>query len=168
MSKKKMPMVTIEDAEIGFKNFSGLEGQYNTKGNRNFSIFLTKEDADKLETAGWNVRWLKPRAEGEPQKPILPVKVAFGNYPPKIVLVSGNKQTLLDENMVNILDFTDIERVDVKLNPYEWNVQGKRGVKAYLKLMYAVMAVDEFAQKYEVEPDSGLTCILGPDGKCIE
>lgn len=167
-NQKRLQMITIEGATIGFKNFSGLPGQYNTEGNRNFNVFLDPKIARELEAEGWNIRWLKPRDENDEPQPILPVKVEYKNRPPKVVLISGKKQTLLTEDTISILDFSDIAHVDVKLSPYAWTVNGKSGIKAYLKLMYAVLAEDEFAQKYEVEPDSALSCILGPDGKCID
>ena len=54
--------INISDARIGFRNFSGKEGQYNPAGNRNFIVFLENiDDAKNLEAEGWNVRWLKPR-----------------------------------------------------------------------------------------------------------
>ena len=51
--------ITIENARIGFRNFSGKEGKYNPKGARNFCVFLAKEDAENLEQEGWNIKWLE-------------------------------------------------------------------------------------------------------------
>ena len=61
--------IVIDNARIGFRNFSGKEGQYNPAGNRNFVVFLDDPKfVAKLEAEGWNVRYLKPRdSDDEPQ-----------------------------------------------------------------------------------------------------
>ena len=89
--------IVVDNARIGFRNFSGKEGQYNQAGNRNFVLFLDdSEFASKLESEGWNIRWLKPRDEQDKPQPMLQVAVGFGAYPPKIVLISNNKKSILD------------------------------------------------------------------------
>jgi hypothetical protein len=167
--------INIENARIGFRNFSGKEGQYNPQGNRNFVVFLDDIPlAKNLEEEGWNIRWLTPREDDEQEQPILPVKVAFGAYPPKIMLVNTNGvATRLKEEDLNILDWADIKKVDLTIRPYNYDVRGKTGVKAYLKVAYITIQADPWESKYEFanSPDSAqnIVCESGYeliDGVC--
>lgn len=166
--------INISDARIGFRNFSGKEGQFNPKGNRNFVVFLDNiQDAKALEAEGWNVRWLKPRDAEDEEQPILSVKVAYGAYPPKIVLVSSKGLSHIGEEEVSILDWADIKTVDLTVRPYNYEVQGKRGVKAYLKTMYVTLIEDQWESKYINAPDSAQATVCDPgyefrDGACVK
>ena len=154
--------IVVENARIAFRNFKGAAGKFNPEGNRNFCVFLDPEIAPQLEEEGWNIRWLKPRDEGDIHQPYMQVSVSYDNYPPKIVLISGQGKTILEEDTVNILDWADIDNVDVIIRPYNWEVNGKHGVKAYVKNMYVTILEDEFESKYYDVPDSAQNCI-GPD-----
>ena len=57
----------------------------------------------------------------------------------------------MNENTVGELDNIDIANADLIISPYHWEVNGKRGVKAYLKTAYITMDEDEFAYKYNEE-----------------
>jgi hypothetical protein len=162
--------IAIEDAQIGFRNFSGKAGQYNAEGNRNFCVFLEADLGHKLEEDGWNVRWLQPKDESEDMKPYLQVAVSYANKPPKMLLISSKGQNLLNEDTVNILDWAEIKSVDLIITPYNWTIQKgtkneKSGVKAYIKSMYVTIAEDEFEQKYYNAPDSA-TDSIGGCGNC--
>lgn len=166
--------INISNARIGFRNFSGKEGQYNPAGNRNFVVFLENiAEAKDLEAEGWNVRWLKPRDAEEEEQPILSVKVAFGSYPPKIVLVTRKGLSQIGEDELSILDWADIKSVDLTVRPYNYEVQGKKGVKAYLKTMYITLQEDMFEAKYINPPDSAQATVCEPgyeyrDGACMK
>lgn len=148
--------LVIENAKIGFRNFSGKEGKFNPAGRRNFCVFLESYLATGLENDGWNIRWLEPRDEGEERQAYLQVAVSYENIPPKIVLVTSHGKTQLDENSVNILDWAEIQNVDLIIRPYNWDVNGKSGVKAYVKSMYVTLVEDEFESKYVDVPDSAI------------
>ena len=155
--------IVIENARIGFRNFSGKEGKYNPPGRRNFCVFLDTDFAKNLETDDWNVRWLKPRDEEEDPQAYLQVAVNFDNIPPKVVLITSHGQNVLDEEQVGMLDWAEIENVDLIIRPYNWSVNGKQGVKAYLKSLYVTIVEDEFESKYYDVPDSASTSIQQDD-----
>ena len=140
--------LTIENARIIFRNFSGLEGKYNRAGDRNFCLLLDPDVAERLDRDGWNVKALRAREEGDPEQPYIQVSVQYKGKPPKITLVTYYGKTPLTEDECEILDWIDIEQVDLILNPYEWSVNGKSGVKAYLKTLYVVVHEDELDVKY--------------------
>lgn len=147
--------IRIDNAKIAFRNFAGAEGKFNPAGNRNFCVFLPEDVAKSMEAEGWNIRWLNSYPD-EPAQGIISVKLNFGNYPPNIILISDGKMTRLDENTVDTLDFAELEKVDLILRGYEWNVSGKHGIKAYLKTGYFILVVDELAKKY-AEMDVAIT-----------
>ena len=139
----------FEDCRIIFRNFAGEQSQFNPKGSRNFCVIVSDRDiAERMQADGWNVKWLAPRDEGDEETPYIPVSVSFENVPPKIVMLTSKGRTPLDESMVSILDYADIETVDIVLNPYNWEVNGKSGVKAYLKSMYVTIHEDALDRKY--------------------
>lgn len=144
----------LEHAKIGFRNFEGREGQYNRKGERSFAVFLEDHRlAEELAQEGWNVKFPKPRDNkadpDEPERdPYIQVSVGFDNYPPKVFLISNGNPTKLSEDEVDMLDWAEIENVDLVLRPYQWSVNGNTGVKAYLKAAYVTIVTDAFAAKY--------------------
>lgn len=144
--------IKIEDAKILFRNFSGAEGQYNRKGDRNFCVRLDDEQVvEDLIADGWNIKSFIPQTDDGDETVIhyLPVEVSYKNIPPKVIMVTSKAQTPLDEDTIETLDYADIRTVDMIINPYNWEVNGKSGVKAYLKTMYVTVEEDEFADKYQ-------------------
>lgn len=167
MNNYKNRSVSIEDAHICFRNFSGKEGDFNPAGMRNFCVLLPDDLAEQMKMDGWNVKYLKPRDEGDLPQPYLQITVSYKNTPPKIVLVTSRGKSVLDERSVDTLDWAEIETVDLVFTPYHWEVNGRSGVKAYLKTLYATIAEDEFEKKYYSTPDSAQDAV-GGCGRCDE
>ena len=156
--------ISIEGARIGFRNFSGVAGKFNAKGNRNFCVFLDFELGEVLEQDGWNVRWLEPRDEDEARQAYLQVALNYGTFPPNVVLITKAGKSLLDADTINILDWADITNVDIIIRPYNWEFNGKTGVKAYVKSMYVTLAEDDFEGKYKDVPDSAKNSLASDNG----
>lgn len=140
--------VVMENVRIIFRNFSGKEGMYNREGDRNFAVLLDDAAAQDMLADGWNVKYLKPREEGDSPQPYLSVSVNFKGRPPRIVMITSRGRTTLSESTVDTLDWADIETVDLIVRPYEWAVTGKTGIKAYLQSMFVTIAEDQLELKY--------------------
>lgn len=144
--------VLMEGVRIIFRNFEGKEGQYNRAGDRNFAVLLDDETANAMAADGWNVKWLKPREEDEedtPPQAYLQVSLNFDKgRPPRVVMITSRGRTQLDEETVEMLDWADIQNVDLIVRPYTWEVNGKTGIKAYLQSIYVTVEEDELERKY--------------------
>jgi hypothetical protein len=149
--------VMMEGVQIVFRNFAGKEGPYNKEGDRNFGVLLDDTVATAMAEDGWNIKWLKPREdaeEEETEQAWLPVALKYQGRngpvrPPTVALLnSQNKRRNLGEEEVEILDWAEITNVDLIVRPYTWEVQGKSGVKAYLKSMFVTIEEDELERKY--------------------
>ena len=157
----------IEDVTIAFRNFEGKEDTYNRAGDRNFAILLDEDRAAQMERDGWNVKYLREREEGDGRQAYIQVAVSYKARPPKIGMVTSKGLTYLGEGEVEMLDWVDIEVADVTLNPYEWAVNGKTGVKAYLQTLFIKIEEDYLQQKWTAFVDDSRRQI-GPAQDYIE
>lgn len=142
-------ILIMENAKIIFRNFQGLESKFNREGNKNFCLLI--EDgalADRLLHDGWNIKTLKPRDEDDEQKYYVQVAVSFDVMPPEVHMITKNNDTILDNESIGVLDSADIITADVSVRPYNWEVNGKSGIKGYLKTLYVTIEENEFADKY--------------------
>lgn len=144
----------IEDARIIFRNFKGEIGPYNQNGKRQFAVVLSPEDAERLAGDGWNVKLLQPREEGDEPTPYIPIEVSYKNRPPRVVLLTDTTRTNLDENSVEVLDWADVRTADLIARAYEWDVNGKQGIKAYLQSLFVTVEEDALERKYGISEHS--------------
>jgi hypothetical protein len=153
--------VLLEDVQIVFRNFSGAAGMYNKEGDRSFAVKLPPEWAEELTRRGWNVKYLRARDEDEAEQAYVSVKINFnGPRPPKVYMITSRGRTQLDESTVSTLDYVDIVKIDMILNPYQYTVNGKSGISAYLESIYVTILEDALAQKYE---NMEIATINGPE-----
>lgn len=142
--------VMMEGVRIIFRNFAGKEGKYNREGDRNFAVLLDDEVANAMAEDNWNIKWLQPREDDEEQTPqaYLPVSLGYKGRPPRVVMITSRGRTNLDESQVELLDWANIINVDLIVRPYEWTVNGKSGIKAYLQSLYVTIEEDALESKY--------------------
>lgn len=144
----------VEDAQIIFRNFAGREGLFNTEGSRNFCVILDQKTAQEMIKDDWNVRYLPAREDGEEEVPYIPVAVNFKNWPPRVVMMTSRKKLNLGEDEVDVLDWANIEKVDLICRAYAWKVGDKSGIKAYLKSLFVTIEEDFLERKYAInEPE---------------
>jgi hypothetical protein len=145
-------IVYIENAEIIFRNFEGRPGKFNKPGVRNFCVFLDPETAVQMANDDWNVKWLEPREDDDPEaerRPFLPIELRYDvGRPPLVKMITTRGPTNLTEETVEQLDFVDIVYVDIGFRGSHWDVNGKTGVKAYLQSIYVTIEEDYLARKY--------------------
>ena len=147
--------VVMEGVKIVLRNFAGKEGMYNREGDRNFSVLLDPKTAKDMAEDGWNVKYLKANPDyDEPEQAYLQVSVNFKGRPPRVVMINSRGRTDLDEDTVDTLDWIDINNVDLIVRPYEWTVNGKSGIKAYLKSLFVTVDEDELELKYSDVQDA--------------
>ena len=143
--------VTLRNVRIIFRNFAGAPTRFNAAGGkRTFSILLNETEAKELSSMGFNVKALKQRDPDDDPAFHLPVEVSYRVKPPRIVFISnqGRKRTVIDEDTVGLIDYTEIEKIDLTINPYRWEMENAHGVKAYLKTMYVTIREDELDIEY--------------------
>lgn len=149
--------IMIQDARLIFRNFKGAEGMYNRAGDRNFAVLLDDPAVVKqLISDGWNVKYTKPRDDDAEQgDPYLQVSVNFKGRPPTVCMISSKGKEYLDDQTVELLDYVDIKTADLIINPYPWAVNGKTGIKAYLKSIFVTIEEDALDRKYADIPEVG-------------
>lgn len=156
--------VTVENAQIILRNFSGRITEYNENGHRTFGCLLPPDIAEVMQRDGWNIKFTKVREDGDVPLPWVPVAVSYKNRPPRIVTVTKRfnqatgefeqVRTSIPEELVEMLDYVDMSHVDLILNPYSWSASGNTGVKAYLKALYITIDMDPLEARYAMIPEA--------------
>ena len=83
----------------------------------------------------------------------LKVEASYRARPPRVICIPSitKNRTYLNENTIASLDYAEILNVDLTINPYQWEVNGNSGVKAYLGTMYVTIQEDPLDAKYSEE-----------------
>lgn len=142
--------VTIENARLIYRNFTGAETPFKPAGSRTFAVVLDKKTADELTEAGWNVKCKPANEEDDEEFCFLEIAVGYKQRPPKVVVITDTSRTSLTEETIGTLDWADIRNVDLVFQPYHWEVGGKTGVKPYLKTMFVTLEEDDLERKYNL------------------
>ena len=148
--------LTLKGVTLICRNFAGKEKTdkkghiVNSEGSRNFLCKIPENiDIDALIEDHWNV---KPFGSDDPCY-VIPVKVRFDKFPPKICLVTGDKgnykKVLMYEEDVHNIDTMEISNVDVVLSQSFYDVRGVQGYCSYLKTMYITPVEDELDAEYD-------------------
>lgn len=144
---------TLYNVRLLFRNFAGREARYNAEGNRNVSVVLDDETAERMLKAGWNVKFLPARDETDTDTPYIKVKVSYKYSAPRVVLITSRGRNPLTEELVFAADHADIRTADVTLAPSKWSQDGKEGVTAYLQSAYLTLNEDPLDIKYQDLPE---------------
>ena len=145
----------IDEARIMFRNFEGKPGQFNAAGQRNFHVLLPQDVAEALEADGFNVKYLKPREEGDIPQAHLKVNVKMdSNIPPKIFIVTSKGRRQLTEDMLQMVDWADFAKIDLIFSRYkrDWP-DGRTTVTAYLQTFFGTIREDELELRYADVPE---------------
>lgn len=151
---KNIENIKIENARIVFRNLSGKPDKFNPQGGkRSFSVVIDDpEFANELKREGWNIKQFNPSPDSDEEPAhFISVKVSYNNIPPHIYLCTSKNKTLLNEDTVGQLDYAEISNVDIVITPYQYEMNGRSGISAYVKTMYVTVVEDEFASKYEYD-----------------
>lgn len=156
--------VILEDVDIVFRNFSGAPERFNPAGGkRNFSVILPEDTAQRMMREGWNVKQMNRREGDDPDHVppyYLKVNVSFPRAdsrgkPPTLVLITSGGRKVYTEETVDIFDMVEVESVDVKIRPYDGEMNGRRFRSAYLVAIYVQVYEDELARKWSKVPEVG-------------
>lgn len=156
VAKRQIENITFNNARIKWRNFGGEERlPYNAKGNRNFVIELDDiHQYEALQELGWQPKLTKPREDGDEPMPFLPVTVKFGKgIPPRLKLINSRGLITLDEENAFALDYATIDKVDLTIRAFNWEFNGRTGVKAYLNSIYVTVLEDELERRYAAIPE---------------
>lgn len=144
----------VEDARILFRNFSGRPTAYaKDGGKRTFNVVLDPKVAEQMFKDGWNVKAPGPTEEGDVRDPHIQVELRFDVRPPHVVMITSAGRTDLNKDTIDMLDSVDFANVDLIANASYWEVNGKSGIKAYLKSMFVTIEEDYLERKYAVVED---------------
>lgn len=144
-----------------WRNFAGGPTKYNRANTqRFFEVFLSDDEAKRLQDLGWNVKWLESKNPSEPKQAHMTVFVKLdvpARFRPKMWLVrSKGNPILMDEDIIAQLDGDNITRAKLQIRPYDWKLDnGTSGRKAMLKQAYFMIEEDDFGAEFYQDEYNG-------------
>lgn len=147
--------ITVRDAKMAKRNFEGRATKFKEAGPdaRGFLLILTKEMYDEFLAGGLNVKEMPARPEYDEDEPLryLPVAIGYKIKPPRVVLVTSKGKVNLGEDAVAVVDWVDIDKVDLIFNVAHWKGTGdKGGIKCWLKTIFITINEDELEAEYGI------------------
>ena len=158
----------IKNCKTIYRNFSGRPTKFTDSGRRQINVLIDDELAAVLEADGWNIKSYKDRSSGgEKEIPFIKVNVKYKDkddknkaaMDPVVKIIKNGHKEELNEETVGMLDWAEIDNVDIYISPYHWNVNGDAGVTGYLREAIFTLAEDELESLY-------VSCGSSCDGNC--
>ena len=137
-----------------WRNFSGRPDRFNKSNtDRYFHVALTEDEGQRLKDQGYNVKYRDSRNESEPRLVFLKIFVKLdspaGLKPSLWLTRKKGNPILMDEDIINQLDADNLERVKIRVRPYDWKLaNGTSGRKAMLDRAYFTIEEDEFDAEF--------------------
>lgn len=154
--KEEIILEGMEVLRVPFRNFSGRPTKFNPAGGRRFfNLNLDEDKAEELRAAGWKIRSLPPREEGDKWLHLFEVKLNYGGRPPKIMKVTPVGMETVTEDLIGLLDDADIEFADLTIRPYVYDKETAEFATAYVKTAYFNIKMDALELKYATEALEG-------------
>jgi hypothetical protein len=158
MAEHESKTELFEDAKLIFRNFAGIEREFNSEGDRNFSIVVEPERAQRMLKEGWRIKQLKPRPGEEEGDYHLKVKVKYKEKDPdeknprdpKIVVITSKNRTEWGQREAGNLDVADIGKADVLVNGW-WSDMAGGGYGGFLKTAFITLREDELELMYALK-----------------
>lgn len=137
----------LENVQIFYRNFTGIQTALNRLYRREFGVKIDGRKVESIRKKGWTVNCVETKKKKEWYIP-----VTINNfydpddgYPVISMVLKNTKDVIeLSDEDVKILDYVYIDNACIELKGYEWHVNDKHGVKAYLK--FAMFTVDPEAK----------------------
>lgn len=151
--------VTIRDAQIIFRNFTGKPGPYNEEGERSFAVLLDEALGDELAKRGLNIKPLRKKEDEDDQMFYLPVAVSYKIRPPRVYMVTGDgdriplRKQMMPQDLVHMMDELDLGASHMVLSVSKYEVRGTKGKKCYLQSFFGHVMLDELEQEYATVED---------------
>ena len=140
----RIPKLVLKDANIIFSNFAGKETKFTPEGKRSFTVEIPNpEVVDQMKGDGWNIRVL-PAREGydEDDRYVIDVNVSYKVAAPIVELISSKGVTEIGEDEIKMLDWAEVDKIDLVINPYKYDFGGRTGIKGYLDHMQVWLTED--------------------------